>query len=69
MSRSEHLEKTGKFFQVRCSAIHVHRPYAFPSMLDFDFVGLGCGILTFSGSVFFRLKTVFKNGVLELNIA
>ena len=28
--------------------LHVNHPHALQSMFDFDFVGLGCGILTFS---------------------
>ena len=45
VSRSEHLEKTSHFFfQFRLSAIRVNRPDAFPSLFDFEFVGLGCGI-------------------------
>ena len=52
VSRSEHLEKTSRFFQFCWSAIRVNRPHALPSMFDFDFVGLGCGILTHSVIIF-----------------
>ena len=42
--QSKHLEKTSHYFQFFWLAIRVNRPHALPSMYDFDFVGLGCGI-------------------------
>ena len=44
VSQSEH--------QFRWSAVCVNRPHAFPSIFDFDFVGLGCGILILSMNIF-----------------
>ena len=61
--RSKHPEKPHHVFQFRWSAIHVNRPHALPSMFDFNFVGLGCGILTLSViffKLFFSLKTALK---------